>query len=117
MININEQLPMEPTILMTRPAFLDDWILNSIEIDTEVTTRLTGDASLYEAYREVCREQKQPPPMSLRAFTKRLEALLEFHFKLPSTKMRDQKGMLFPAVKLKSANSVRSSRFARSERR
>ena len=46
--------------------------------------------------------------MSLRAFTKRLEAFLEFHFKILPTKTRDQKGMLCPGVKLKSVNFTAS---------
>jgi len=82
-------------------AFLDEWILHYIEIDTDVTTRLSGEGSLYQAYLETCQQQRQVP-VSRRLFTKRLEAFLEFHFGIPSTKTRDQKGIVFPAVKLKS---------------
>jgi hypothetical protein len=98
---------------MPRAAFLNQRILNCIEINTEVTTRLTENSSLYEAYVEACRQQGQPLPMSLRAFTKRLEGFLEFHFKTPSTQTRDQKGILSPGVKLKSVNFTAFSRSLR----
>ena len=116
MTDTNELLLKEPVPLMKSPDFLDYWIKNSIEIDREVTTRLTGDGSLYDAYVKACQKQKQPPPMSLRAFTKRLEAFFEWHFKTPITKTRDQKGMRYPGVKLKPANSNASPLVSRSGR-
>ena len=90
------------TVTKIKPlhTFLDEWILHHIQIDTDVTTRLSGEGSIYQAYLDTCSEQRQLP-LSLRAFTKRLEALLEFHFGVPSTKTRDQKGIIFPAFKVK----------------
>jgi hypothetical protein len=39
-------------------VFLDQWIVDHIEIDTRVTTRLTGDNSLYQAYSDACHKHK-----------------------------------------------------------
>ena len=47
---------------------LDQRILSSIKIDTRVTTRLTGENSLYQAYCDPLRKQGQYP-LSMRAFS------------------------------------------------
>ena len=83
-------------------AFLDWWVDHYVEIDTRVKTRLTGGGSLYQAYVDACLEESLIP-LSLRAFTKRFETLLEFKLNIPSTKARDQKGTFFRAIKLKDA--------------
>ena len=94
-----------PTCLHTpEHAFLDWWVDHYVEIDTRVKTRLTGGGSLYQAYVDACQEQRLIP-VSLRAFTKRFETLLEFKLKIPSTKARDQRGTFFRAIKLKDAPS------------
>ncbi len=92
---------MKNSVTKIKPlhTFLDEWIVHHVRIDPAVTTRLSGEGSIYQAYLDTCAEQGQIP-LSLRIFAKRLEALLEFHFGVPSTKTRDQKGIIFPAVKV-----------------
>lgn len=116
------QLPMSPKLSLTLPeppdgipthlrlaptshqAFLDRWIIQSIQIDPHTSTRLNGDNSLYQTYQHACR-QREAPPLSLRQFTKRLEILLEFHFHIASTKTRDYKGTFFLGLKLKPVHT------------
>ncbi len=98
---------MNKLLIKIKPlhTFLDEWIVHHIQIDTDVTTRLSGEGSIYQAYLDTCAEQRQIP-LALRTFTKRLEALLEFHFGVPSTKTRDQKGIIFPAVKVRDIDTL-----------
>ena len=105
----NEQLLLpskEAPTTFTQQGFLDYWFVNSIQIDTQASTQLTGEGSLYQAYLNACLQQEQIP-LPLRTFTKRFEALLEFRFGVPSTKRRGQKGMFFPGVKPKLITSPR----------
>jgi hypothetical protein len=81
-----QQLLPPPHLLTTRlqpknrpqHEFLDWWVDHYVGIDTRVKTQLTGKDSLYEAYVDACLEQNLIP-LSLRAFNKRFETLLEFN--------------------------------------
>lgn len=97
------ELLTKPSRSETQQTFLDQWIENCIEIDVTVITRLSGENSLYEAYKDSCRSHPlKQVPLSRRTFTKRLEFLLELHFQFASTKTRDFRGTLFPGLKVKS---------------
>lgn len=89
-------LRLAPT---SHQAFLDRWIIQSIQIDPHTSTRLNGENSLYQTYQDACR-QREAPPLSVRYFTRRLEVLLEFHFHIATTKTRDYKGTFFLGLKL-----------------
>lgn len=100
-----------PTHLRLAPtshqAFLDRWIIQSIQIDPHTSTRLNGENSLYQTYQDACR-QREAPPLSLRQFTRRLEVLLEFHFHIATTKTRDYKGTFFLGVKLNPVQTTQN---------
>ena len=98
------QFPNPPSRILTQEDFLDEWIIQFITIDPKVTTFLSGEESLFQAYLHAC-ENERETPLPLRIFTKRLEFNLEFHFRKKKAKKRGQRGMFFPGIKLKTSTT------------
>lgn len=81
----------------TKESFLEDWVVKMVHENENASVRLTGENSLYEVYKEACKEEGITP-LHLRLFSKRLELLLAVHFKMIESKGRDRKGTIFRGI-------------------
>ena len=79
---------------VTRSAFLEQWMLNTVQVKAGARTRLTGDSSLYKGYKEAC-DRAGLVPLVVQQFSRKLERRLAYHYGVSDVKWRDNKGTLF----------------------
>lgn len=80
-------------------------LLEQTEPSFKSKIRLSEEMSLYQNYVIYCQPQGVNP-VELRALSKAVEFLLEKHFLISSPKTRDQQGILYKGIKLRSPKTL-----------
>lgn len=83
---------------------IEAWLLEETKLYLTSKMKLSGKVSLYQSFVNYC-QLREVSPVELRAFSKVVESLITQHFKVLSPKTRDQRGIFFKGIQLKSGTS------------